>query len=110
MEYVHEHGPRCLFPLLCGGFAPADGSFRSRADRAFHGDVQQSRFAGSERAFQRGLEVVRTLDELAVAAETLHYLFVAALAEICADGAAVKAELNLPVDAPRRIVADDRDD
>ncbi len=91
-------------------FAPADGGFGARADRALDGDIQERRPAGGKGSLQRRREIFGPLDKLTIAAQALHDLLVTSLEQICGNGPAVKTELNLPVDAPRRIVAEYGDD
>src|SRR4030095_11774863 len=90
--------------------APADGGFRSRTNGALDGDVEQRGLAAGQCSLERRPKIVRLLDELAVAAEALDDWLVTSLEQVGGHRAAIQTQLNLPVDAPGRIVADERDD
>src|SRR6266404_859596 len=75
-------------------------------------DVDERRLAGAERALERGTDLARLLDVLAVPAQRLDDAVVAREIELGRDRALLAIELHLAAADlhPRRVVADDADD
>src|SRR6266403_6002276 len=99
----------CVATLLFfrGCFAPADSGFGTRADRPLDGDIEQRGLAAGQRSFKRRRKILGPFDEFTVTAKALDHLIVAGLQQVRGDRAAIKTQLNLPVDTPSRIVAQD---
>src|SRR5262245_15260262 len=76
-----------------------------RAGRRVGADVDDRRLTGRERALERGADVVRPLDELAVAADALEHRVVAGGPELPPD----RRPLRLAC-GPPRVVRDDAHD
>src|SRR5262245_19761095 len=75
-------------------------------------DVHDGGLAAAERALERGADVLRALDPLAVAAERLDHEVVAAVRELAGGRAVGTVHLLLAAEDlhPRGVVADDADD